>query len=105
MEFDKICDGNEVSELDSLKIWPYFRWGNAYALFDHTTEDKRSNVGGFSDYLSVVRFFLRTYAMGEYLGEADRRLLGMKHLTTEDVQHYLNRLTEAARDLDGAYSQ
>ena len=69
------------------------------------TEDARSNVLGFSDDPHAVQFFLCTYAKDEYLEEADEKLIGMKQATTENIQHYIDRLTAAARDLAGAYSQ
>ena len=53
----KVCDESGVSEPNALKILPYFLSGNARALFDHMTEDARSNVGGFSDYPNAVKFF------------------------------------------------
>ena len=58
--FRKICDKNEVSEHDALKIRPYFLSGNPCALFDHMTEEARSNVSGFDTYPNTVQFFLRT---------------------------------------------
>ena len=101
--FRKICDDNGVSEPETLKIWPNLLSGNAQGLFDHITGDTKSDVGGLIDFPNGVQFFLRTYAREKYLEEADERLVGMKQSRTESVQHYLNRLTEAARDLAGAY--
>ena len=97
--FRKVCNGSEVSEPNSLKIWPFFFPGNVRDLFDHNTKDARINLGCFCSYLSAVQFFLRISARDEYLEEPDEKLIGMKHITTEDVQHYLNRLTKPQESL------
>ena len=81
--FRKICDENEVSERDALKIWPYSLTDSARVLFDHMTEDWRSYSGNFSDCPSAVQFFLCTDAKDEYLVEADARWMKMKQIATE----------------------
>ena len=83
----------------------YLLSSNPRALFDHMTEDARSNVGRFSDYPSAKQFVLRTYAKDKYLEEVDARFVGIKQLSTEDIQHYLNKSIEAARNLAGALSR
>lgn len=103
--FKTQLDNEGVPEAGALKVWPSFLSGDALDVFNGMTEDGDGELGCFTTWSEAVQFFLRTYAKDQHLEDAVEKLDRLTQGETEGVMDFYRKLTRAARDLAGVFSQ
>ena len=75
--------------------------GKPMDMLYHIKKDARKSARHLSDFLHKAHLFLSTYAKDESLEEAVTKMMSVKHLAAEDVQHNINYLNDSARGQTG----
>ena len=103
--YKRVLDHNEIPEVGGLLLMHNFLQGDALSLFETMMNDAGSDTAGFTAWPHAVQFLLETYATDVNIEKAVDDLERIRLDPKETILEFKMRLTKAARELAGAYTQ
>ena len=103
--YKRTLDHNEIPEVGGLLLMHNFLEGDALSLFETMMNDAGSDTAGFTAWPHAVQFLLETYATDVNIEKAVDDLERIRLDPKETILEFKMRLTKAARELAGAYTQ
>ena len=103
--YKNALDGEFIPEVAGLVLMHHYLYGEALTLFETMMNDAGAESAGFASWPHAVQFLLETYATDLNIEKAIDDLERIRLDPKETISQFKTRLTRAARELAGAYSQ
>ena len=103
--YKKALDGEDIPEAGGLLLMSNWLEGEALTTFEAMINDAGVDSVGFAAWPHAVQFLLETYCTDLNIEKAVDELERIRLEPKETITQFKNKLTKAARELAGAYSQ